>query len=70
MVPSLAAQVKHLLGIRNNFCVAYDVLFGCPGWIEGVIQANAFISAGIAKRCLSLEQKRFPVLWIFMTETA
>lgn len=52
MVPSLAARVKHLLGIRNNFCVAYDVLFGCPGWIEGVIQANAFIRAGIAKRCL------------------
>lgn len=52
MVPSLAARVKHLLGIKNNFCVAYDVLFGCPGWIEGVIQANAFIRAGIAKRCL------------------
>ncbi len=52
MVPSLAARVKHLLGIKNNFCVAYDVLFGCPGWIEGMIQANAFIRAGIAKRCL------------------
>ncbi|WP_230036704.1 ketoacyl-ACP synthase III [Chryseobacterium sp. Bi04] len=51
-VPSLAARVKHLLGIKNNFCVAYDVLFGCPGWIEGMIQANAFINAGIAKRCL------------------
>ncbi|MBL3549202.1 MULTISPECIES: 3-oxoacyl-ACP synthase III family protein [Chryseobacterium] len=51
-VPCLAARVKHLLGIRNNFCVAYDVLFGCPGWIEGMIQANAFIKAGIAKRCL------------------
>ncbi len=52
MVPSLAARVKHTLGIKNNFCVAYDVLFGCPGWIEGVIQANAFIKSGIAKRCL------------------
>lgn len=51
-VPSLAARVKHLLQIKNPFCVAYDVLFGCPGWIEGVIQANAFINAGIAKRCL------------------
>lgn len=51
-VPSLASRVKHLLKIKNNFCVAYDVLFGCPGWIEGVIQANAFIKAGIAKRCL------------------
>lgn len=38
--------------IKNNFCVGYDLLFGCPGWIEGVIQANAFIKSGIAKRCL------------------
>ncbi|WP_415326944.1 3-oxoacyl-ACP synthase III family protein [Chryseobacterium sp. MMS23-Vi53] len=51
-VPSLASRVKHLLKIKNNFCVAYDVLFGCPGWIEGVIQANAFIKSGMAKRCL------------------
>src|SRR5690554_1417282 len=52
MVPSLASRVKHLLKINNNFCVAYDLLFGCPGWIEGMIQANAFIRSGIAKRCL------------------
>lgn len=52
MVPSLAARVKHHLKIKNNFCVAYDVLFGCPGWIEGMIQAHAFIKLGIAKRCL------------------
>lgn len=51
-VPSLAARVKHALGIKNNFCVAYDLLFGCPGWIEGVIQANSFIKSGIATRCL------------------
>ena len=52
MVPSLASRVKHMLRIKNNFCVAYDILFGCPGWVEGIIQANAFIKAGIAKRCL------------------
>ncbi|MEG2077580.1 ketoacyl-ACP synthase III [Chryseobacterium sp.] len=52
MVPSLASRVKNLLKIKNNFCVGYDLLFGCPGWIEGVIQANAFIKSGIAKRCL------------------
>jgi 3-oxoacyl-[acyl-carrier-protein] synthase-3 len=27
-------------------------LFGCRGWIEGVIQAQAFIKAGMAKKCL------------------
>lgn len=51
-VPSLAARVKHNLQIKNPRCVAYDLLFGCPGWVEGVIHANAFIRAGIAKRCL------------------
>ncbi|UYW00379.1 ketoacyl-ACP synthase III [Flavobacterium agricola] len=51
-VPSIAARVKHKLQIKNPRCVAYDLLFGCPGWVEGMIQANAFINAGIAKRCL------------------
>jgi len=51
-VPSLATRVKHHLEIKNPRCVAYDVLFGCPGWIEGVIQANAFIKSGMASKCL------------------
>lgn len=51
-LPSLATRVKHRLGIKNPKCVAYDLLFGCPGWIEGVIQANAFIKSGIANKCL------------------
>jgi 3-oxoacyl-[acyl-carrier-protein] synthase-3 len=51
-VPSIASRVKHLLKIENPKCVGYDLLFGCPGWIEGVIQAKAFIASGIAKRCL------------------
>ncbi|WP_309608015.1 3-oxoacyl-ACP synthase III family protein [Flavobacterium sp.] len=51
-VPSLAARVKQKLKIKNPKCVAYDILFGCPGWIEGVIQANSFIKSGIAKKCL------------------
>ncbi|NQY05475.1 MAG: ketoacyl-ACP synthase III [Flavobacteriaceae bacterium] len=51
-VPSLASRIKHKLRIKNANCVAYDVLFGCPGWIEGVIQAQAFIKASMAKKCL------------------
>jgi len=51
-VPSLATRVKHKLQIQNPKCVAYDILFGCPGWIEGMLQANAYIKAGMAKRCL------------------
>jgi len=51
-VPSLATRVKNKLRIKNPKCVAYDILFGCPGWIEGTLQANAFIKSGMAKRCL------------------
>ena len=52
MIPSLATRVKHKLQIKNPKCVAFDIIFGCPGWIEGVLQANAFIKSGMAKRCL------------------
>ena len=51
-LPSLATRVKYRLEIANPNCVAYDILFGCPGWVQGVIQAQAFIKAGIAKKCL------------------
>ena len=52
MLPALSARVKHALGIANPNCVAYDMLFGCPGWIEALIQAHLFIKAGAAKNCL------------------
>jgi len=52
ILPCLAARIKHILKIKNPKCVAYDILFGCPGWVEGVIQAHAFIKAGIAKKGL------------------
>ncbi len=51
-LPSLASRVKNKLGIVNPECVAYDLIFGCPGWIQGVIHADAFIKTGIAKKCL------------------
>ena len=52
VLPALASRVKHALKIKNPSCVPYDILFGCPGWVQGVIQANAFFKAGIAKKCL------------------
>jgi len=51
-VPSIASRVKNQLGIRNPNCVPYDILFGCPGWIQGVIHVDSFIKSGMAKRCL------------------
>jgi len=52
ILPSLAARVKHHLKIKNPNSVAYDIIFGCPGWIQGLIQADIFIKAGVAKKCL------------------
>jgi 3-oxoacyl-[acyl-carrier-protein] synthase-3 len=52
ILPSLAARIKHLLQIKNPSCIAYDIIFGCPGWIQGIIQAESFIRSGLAKRCL------------------
>jgi 3-oxoacyl-[acyl-carrier-protein] synthase-3 len=51
-VPSLASQVKYVLGIKNPECIPYDILFGCPGWVQGLIQADLYIKAGAAKRIL------------------
>ena len=51
-MPALAARVKHVLKIKNPSCIPYDILFGCPGWIQGVIQADAYFKAGLAKKCL------------------
>jgi 3-oxoacyl-[acyl-carrier-protein] synthase III len=52
LLPCLAARVKNKLGINNPSCVAYDIIFGCPGWIQGMIQADSFIRSGLASRCL------------------
>ena len=51
-LPCLASKVKAGLEIKNPNCVAYDILFGCPGWLEGMIQGYGFIKAGMAKKCL------------------
>lgn len=43
-VPSLASKVKHQLGITNPYTVAYDLIFGCPGWLQAIIQADYYIN--------------------------
>jgi 3-oxoacyl-[acyl-carrier-protein] synthase-3 len=49
---SLAARVKQKLGIANPKCLAYDLPFGCPGWVQGVIQADYYLRSGDADRAL------------------
>lgn len=43
LVPSISAKVKQLLGIINPSTVAFDILFGCPGWLQGIILADSLI---------------------------
>jgi len=52
VIPTLGSRIKHRLGIQNPDCVAYDLPFGCPGWLQGMIQADYFIRSGDAKRIL------------------
>ena len=52
LVPSIASRVKCNLQIANPGCVAYDIAFGCPGWVQGVIQANYYLKSGDAKKIL------------------
>jgi 3-oxoacyl-[acyl-carrier-protein] synthase-3 len=52
LVPALAARVKARLRIESPRAVAFDLVFGCPGWLQGVIQADAMIKSGHAKRVM------------------
>ncbi len=52
MVPTIAARVKHKLRIKNPYTVAYDIPFGCPGWLHGMTIADYYIKSGDAQRVL------------------
>ncbi|HOP48077.1 MAG TPA: ketoacyl-ACP synthase III [Desulfobacteraceae bacterium] len=52
MTPTLAARVKYKLGIKNPYTVAYDVPFGCPGWLNCMVIADYYIKSGDAKKVL------------------
>ena len=57
-VPSLAARVKALLEIKSPKAVCYDIPFGCPGWLQGLIQAHCFLAAGSGERALVILQEQ------------
>lgn len=52
MVPSIASRVKHKLRIKNPYTVAYDIPFGCPGWLHGMTLADYYIKSGEVKKVL------------------
>ncbi len=51
-VPALASRIKYKLGIVNPFTIAYDLPFGCPGWLQAMIQADYYLRSGDAKKIL------------------
>ena len=52
VLPALASRVKHNLKIKNPNCVAYDLLFGCPGWVQALIQVDAFFKSDMGSTAL------------------
>ncbi len=52
MMPSLAARVKNQLKITNPATSCYDISFGCPGWVQGAIQATQMIRCGDARHVM------------------
>jgi len=52
LLPNIGARIKNKLKIENPNCVAYDILFGCPGWVEAIKQADILIKSGEANRIL------------------
>ena len=54
MAMAFAVAGLRVPGIRiaNPACVAYDLPFGCPGWLQAVIQSDYFLRSGDAKRAL------------------
>ncbi|WP_185860638.1 3-oxoacyl-ACP synthase III family protein [Blattabacterium cuenoti] len=52
LMPSVAAKVKNKLQIKNKKCRPYDMIFGCTGWIEGMILADQLLRSKYAKNIL------------------
>ncbi|KIA83073.1 3-oxoacyl-ACP synthase [Kaistella solincola] len=51
-VPSMSSRLKNKLSIKNRKTVNYDMVFGCPGWVEALILADTLIKAKKAKLIL------------------
>ena len=50
VLPALANRVKMKLHIKNPSCICHDVVSGCPGWVQSMIVADAYIKSGFMKR--------------------
>lgn len=50
ILPGLANKVKDKLKIANPKCIGFDMISGCPGWIQAMIVADGFLKSGFYKR--------------------
>ncbi len=48
-MPAVASRVKNHLKLSNPQTIAFDIIFGCPGWLQALIMSNQFMKAGDAK---------------------
>ncbi|MGE8061132.1 3-oxoacyl-ACP synthase III family protein [Pseudomonas sp. NPDC089547] len=51
LMPGVAVQLQHHLGLSEQ-CVAFDINYGCSGYIYGLYQAAMLIRAGGCRRVL------------------
>lgn len=52
IVPNLALRLKSRLKIENRKTEAFDLPFGCPGWVQGIIHAHKFFNGGFGNKAL------------------
>ena len=52
LVPAIAARVKARLAVHNPGTVTFDLIFGCPGWLQGIIVGDSLIRSGGARRVM------------------
>lgn len=50
--PSLACKVRKGLGIHNSNTLAYDLYFGCPGFLQAMIHTDIIIKNNRIKKAL------------------
>ena len=48
-MPAVASRIKDRLKLSNPKAIAFDVIFGCPGWLQALIMGNQFMKSGDAK---------------------
>jgi 3-oxoacyl-[acyl-carrier-protein] synthase-3 len=59
--PSLAEKIGSRVGIPET-ALSYDILFGCPGWLQGTIQATSLIKSGLIKNALTIGTENLPLI--------